>query len=112
MIVTNPLIDTHTHLYEADLLNQLDGVFRRAREAGVVGMVAIGTTVETSRECIRLANEFANVWAAIGIHPNHCNEAHPGDWEQIVSMVQLPKVVAIGETGLDRYWKDTPWPTQ
>lgn len=109
---TSPLFDTHAHLTEAELLNQLDQVIQRAGDAGVVGIVAIGTTLETSRDCVALAAKYENVWAAVGIQPNYCGDAQPGDWQGIEQLARSPRVVAIGETGLDRYWDHTPWPVQ
>ncbi len=112
MNIVNPLFDTHSHLSDERLALDLDPVLRRATEAGVVGIVAIGTTVETSRQGVAIAAKHEGVWAAVGIQPNHCNEAQPADWEQIAQLARAPKVVAIGETGLDRYWDHTPWPVQ
>jgi TatD DNase family protein len=52
------------------------------------------------------------VWATAGIHPNHAAEAEAGDWEAIARLAGQPRVVALGETGLDLYWKDTPLAVQ
>ncbi len=106
------LFDTHSHLTDESLLHQLDHVIQRASDAGVIGIVAIGTTIATSRRCVDLASKFSNVWAAVGIHPNYCNEAEVGDWNQIVELSRAPKVVALGETGLDLHWDHTPWNVQ
>jgi TatD DNase family protein len=107
-----PLVDTHAHLDDPRMARDLDGVLSRAREAGVAHIVAIGTTAESSRDTVALAREHRGVFAAIGIQPNHGAEAQPGDWERIVDLVGAPKIVAIGETGLDRYWDRTPFPLQ
>ncbi len=107
-----PLFDTHAHLEDESLFQQLDHVIHRATETGVVGMVAIGTTAATSHRCVEIASTYSNVWAAVGIHPNDCNEAAVGDWDQIVELSRAPKVVALGETGLDRYWDRAPWNVQ
>ncbi len=108
----NHLFDTHSHLTDESLLHQLDQVIQRASDAGVIGIVAIGTTIATSRRCVDLASKFSNVWVAVGIHPNYCNEAEVGDWNQIVELSRAPKVVALGETGLDLHWDHTPWNVQ
>lgn len=55
-----------------------------------------------------MAEEFPELYAAVGIQPNNCAEAGDDDWQQIVEMVSHPRVVALGETGLDRYWDFTP----
>ena len=102
------LIDTHAHLDEQAFEQELDAVVDRAREAGIVGIVTIGITVESSRSAIALAERFPMVWAAIGIHPNYAAQAAAHDWEQIEELAAHPRVVGIGETGLDRYWDHTP----
>ena len=106
------LFDTHAHLNDEGLSAQLDQVIQRATDAGLVGIVAIGTTIETSRKCVEIAAEYEPVWAAVGIQPNHCAEANSDDWRQIVELAASAKVVAIGETGLDQYWDHTPWDVQ
>jgi TatD DNase family protein len=71
-------------------------------------MVTAGTTVPTSQKCTRLARHYDNVMAAVGIQPNYCAEAEPTDWDSIVTLSAEQEVVALGETGLDRYWDHTP----
>jgi TatD DNase family protein len=107
-----PLVDTHCHLQDEQFSNCVEAVLQRARQADVQTIVAVGTTAANSEECIALAARFPLVYASVGIHPNHCNEVQPGDWERIVAISRENKVVALGETGLDRYWKDVPFPTQ
>lgn len=107
-----PLVDTHAHLDDPRMARDLAGVLARAREHGVTQIVAIGTTAASSRDIVSLAGDHRGIFAAIGIQPNHGAEAEPGDWERIVDLADAPKVVAIGETGLDRYWDRTPFPLQ
>jgi TatD DNase family protein len=102
------LIDTHAHLDEDAFAIDLDEVVARAAEAGVVAIVTIGTTVESSRRAVELAGRYEPVYAAVGIQPNYVAEAKAGDWEKIEELARAPKVVAIGETGLDRYWDSAP----
>lgn len=106
------LIDTHAHLNDESFADQLDGVIDRALAAGVTRMIAVGTTVASSKECVELAARYPSVYAAVGIQPNYCHEVEEGDWEQIVELAQAPRVAAIGETGLDRYWDDCPFEIQ
>src|SRR5262245_9867060 len=96
-----PLVDTHAHLDDPKLAGDLASVLGRARAAGVVQVVAIGTTATDSASTLALAQAHAGVFAAVGIQPNHAAEAVPGDWERVVDLVGRPKVVALGETGLD-----------
>ncbi len=94
--------DTHAHLDQAEFDADRGEVVARAREAGVTMILCPALSAESSREVLRLAEEHA-LLAAVGIHPNSTHEAVAGDWEQIVAMVDHPRAVALGETGLDRY---------
>jgi TatD DNase family protein len=107
-----PLVDTHAHLDDRRLKPQIADVLARARAAGVVQVVAIATTAEDSSSVVELAASHPGVFAAVGIHPNDAAEAAPGDWERINALAGRPRVVAIGETGLDRHWDKTPFPIQ
>jgi TatD DNase family protein len=106
------LFDTHTHLDDEQFDAQLDAVLDRAQQAGVCGLVAVGTTAAASEKCVGLARRYAMIYAAVGIQPNCGALAAAGDWERIVELAGAAKVVALGETGLDRYWDHTPWATQ
>ncbi|QDV38059.1 TatD family hydrolase [Tautonia plasticadhaerens] len=108
----SPLVDTHAHLDDPRLLDQLDAALDRARAAGVEQVVAIATTADSADAVIGIASARPGVFAAVGIQPNHVAEAGPEDWGRVVDRVRAPKVVAVGETGLDRYWDDTPFPQQ
>ena len=107
------LIDTHAHLFDDRFRSDLAGVLKRAELAGVERAICIGIDRESSIESVRLANQFPLLFAAVGIQPNSAAEAQPGDWDAIVKLAESePRVVAIGETGLDRYWDRTPFPMQ
>ncbi len=106
------MFDTHAHLADEQLAAAAPGVIARAAAAGVTSILAVGTTAETSRRCLILANEHPGVWSSAGIHPNHAGEAQSGDWDEIVRLAAESRVVAIGETGLDLYWKDVPLAVQ
>lgn len=106
------LFDTHAHLDDEQLSSDVVGVVERATAAGVSRILAVGTTAESSRNCLAHAMRFPRVWSSAGIHPNHAAEAHSGDWDDIVRLASEARVVALGETGLDLYWKDTPLPMQ
>lgn len=106
------LFDTHAHLDDEQLLLQLPDVLARARDAGVESVVAVGTTLASSRAAVEIAGRYPGVYAAVGIQPNHVAEAAAGDWEQIVELAKAPRVAAIGETGLDRYWDYAPFELQ
>jgi TatD DNase family protein len=74
--------------------------------------VTIGTTADTSRRAVKVAAAYPAVYAAVGIQPNYAAQAKAGDWEAVESLALEPKVVAIGETGLDRYWDYAPFDVQ
>jgi TatD DNase family protein len=104
--------DTHSHIDQDDFDEIRPAVIERARVAGVEHLITVGTTVEASRKCVALAAEYPGVSAAVGIQPNYVAEAGPNDWQAIVNLAAEPGVVAIGETGLDRYWDSTPFDMQ
>ena len=106
------LFDTHAHLDDEQLLPQVEQVVERAVACGVETMVAVGTTAASSVQCVRLAERFESVYAAVGIQPNYGSEAADRDWKEIEQLAQHPRVVAIGETGLDAYWDFTPFAGQ
>ena len=106
------LFDTHAHLDEDAFRQDIDEVIARAVASGVTTMLAVATTVESSRATIALAARVPNVFASVGIHPNYAAQAKPGDWEAVEELAASPKVIAIGETGLDRYWDHTPFDVQ
>ena len=107
-----PLIDTHAHLDQEEFDADRDAVIERAHAAGVEAIVAIGVTAASSAAVVDLAAQHSGVYAAVGIQPNYTAEAQPDDWQQIVALVGRPKVVAIGETGLDRHWDYSPFDVQ
>ncbi len=102
------LFDTHAHLDQEDFDADRAEVVERARLAGVERIVAVGTTAPTSAKCIELARQFPGVFAAAGIQPNYTAQVEPGDWDQVVALANDPRVVGIGETGLDRHWDYSP----
>lgn len=106
------LFDTHAHLDQTDFDDDRTEVVARARAAGVRHILAIGISADTSAASLSLAAEYEGVFAAVGMQPNYLKEAAPGDWDRIEAMVSEAGVVAIGETGLDRYWDFTPFDMQ
>jgi TatD DNase family protein len=107
-----PLVDTHAHLADHRLQEQFEAVLARAREAGLVQIIAIGTTAADSAKVIDIAASHPGIFCAVGVQPNHVAEAQAEDWPRIVDLAAHDRVVAIGETGLDRYWDHTPFAQQ
>jgi len=97
------LVETHAHLDYPDFANDLDDVLRRAADAGVTRIITIGTSVESSRRAIDLAEKYPAVYAAIGVHPTYVEEAEEDVFTPLRELEKNPRVVAIGETGLDYY---------
>ncbi|HLF27854.1 MAG TPA: TatD family hydrolase [Anaerolineae bacterium] len=99
------LVDTHCHLdwpaFDADRAE----VIQRAIEASVTRMVTIGVDVASSRRAIELAEQYPAVYAAVGVHPNNAAAFNNDTLSAIRELAQHPKVVALGEIGLDNYWK-------
>jgi TatD DNase family protein len=102
------LFDSHAHLNQDDFDADRDEVIARAMAAGVEGIVTVGYSLASSRQSIEIAGRYPSVFAAVGIQPNDTIHAAAGDWDEIVKLATAPKVVALGETGLDRYWDTSP----
>lgn len=98
-------IDTHAHLNDPSFEGRIEEVLDRAWAAGVVQIVVIGTDLADSIKAIELADRHEPLVAAVGLQPNNLNEVAEADWREIETLAALPQVVAIGETGLDNYWK-------
>ncbi len=105
---SNNLIDTHAHLDEPSLVGELQSLLKAAQENRLSRIITIGTTLESSQKSLQLAREYPIIAAAVGIHPNYSSEATDRQWAEIVELAKEPHVVAVGETGLDRYWDYAP----
>jgi TatD DNase family protein len=95
------LIETHAHLDYPDFANDFDDVLRRATEAGVTRILTIGTSVESSRRAVDLAEKYPNIFAVIGVHPTYVDETAEDVITPLRELAKNPRVVALGETGLD-----------
>ncbi|MFQ5731427.1 MAG: TatD family hydrolase [Planctomycetaceae bacterium] len=107
-----PLIDTHAHLDDDAFTGDVDDVVRRAVDAGVSTILTIGITAATSRRAVEIAQRFPEVHAVVGIQPNYASDVRPGDWKTIEQLSNHDRVVAVGETGLDRHWDFAPLEAQ
>jgi TatD DNase family protein len=97
------LIDTHAHLDFPDFADELLAVLQRAKDAGVERIITIGTDLNSSHRSIALAEQYDMVYAAVGIHPCNANDETEGAVSRLAPLLSHPKVVAIGECGLDYY---------
>jgi TatD DNase family protein len=106
------LVDTHAHLHDPAFDADRPAVIARARAAGVAGFLTIGTDVGSSEAAVALAGAEADVHAAVGIHPHDARTADETTLERIAALARAPRVVAIGEIGLDFYRDLSPRPVQ
>lgn len=95
------LVDTHAHLDFPEFAGDVEALLRRARDAGVSKIIAIGTTLQSSRNAIHLAERYSEIYAVVGIHPTSVSEERADFLSELGQLADQPKVVAIGETGLD-----------
>jgi TatD DNase family protein len=102
------LADAHAHLDEPQLRNQKEAVLSRAREAGVSLIVNVGIGQESSRQVVETAARYAEVFATVGVHPHGAASVHQDDLKNLAQLAAHPKVVAVGEIGLDFYRRRSP----
>ena len=104
------LIDSHCHLADAKLRDDVEGVLARAEEAGVVRMVSVGAIgpVENDRLTVEIAERHASLFAAVGVHPHAAKDADDDRFAELKALARSKKVVAIGESGLDFFYQHSP----
>jgi len=101
-------VDSHAHLDDPRLADDLEACLARARDAGVVAVITAGTDLASSERALELASRFPGVYAAVGIHPHEAASARPTDFDRLAELAREAKVVAVGETGLDFYRNIAP----
>jgi TatD DNase family protein len=102
------LVDSHCHLDFPDFKDELDGVVARARAAGLERLVTISTRVRRQPDLLAIADRFPDVFCSVGTHPHHAHEELDIDTADLASHASHPKVVAIGEAGLDYHYDNSP----
>lgn len=102
------IIDTHCHLNDDALFNDLDNVIERAKKVGVDKMVVIGWDENSSKRAIEIANQYDFIYAAIGFHPENVFDIDDDKLYETLNLYENKKVVAIGEIGLDYHWTKEP----
>jgi len=98
------LVDSHCHLDFPDFAADLDGIVERAAAAGIGRMVTISTRVKRLGGLIAIAERFPNVYCSVGTHPHHADEEDGIPTDRLIALTQHPKVVALGEAGLDYFY--------
>ncbi len=106
------LIDSHANLHGETYAGELNAVFERAAEAGVKGIVAMCCRLQEFEKVLEIAKARKNVWATIGAHPHHAKDRPDITSDWLIETAQHPKVIAIGETGLDQYYNHSPLDVQ
>jgi TatD DNase family protein len=103
------LIDTHCHLADERLERELDAILRRARAARVRAIVAVGAmrTIESDRRTVAIAEAHPDIYAAVGVHPHDASGCDRARLEELRELARSPRVVAIGETGLDFHYDNS-----
>jgi TatD DNase family protein len=102
------LVDSHCHLDFPDFAGEVDSLVARAGEAGVTHMVSISTRVRRQAALLAIAERYPNVYCSIGTHPHHAHEELDIGADELVAGSAHPKVVAIGEAGLDYFYDNSP----
>jgi len=102
------LVDSHCHLDFPDFQDELDAVVQRARSAGIGRIVTISTRVRRQEDLLAIAERFPDVYCSVGTHPHHADEELDIGAADLVVRTRHPKVVAIGEAGLDYHYDNAP----
>ena len=102
------IFDTHCHLNHEDLFNNLDEVLESAKKVGVEKILVVGWDKVSSLKAIELAEQYDFIYAAIGFHPTELNGVTEEDFNEVMAYINHPKVVAVGEIGLDYHWVKDP----
>ena len=95
------LIDTHSHINDERFAEDISDVIQRAESTGLSHIIAVGTDLKSSENCVRLADDYPLVYATAGIHPHEADKCPSQYLNEMENFLSHPKVVAIGEIGLD-----------
>jgi TatD DNase family protein len=98
------IIDTHAHLFYDDILLEMDAILERAVDSGISKIIVPAVDIPTSEKIISLCNKYDIIYGAVGFHPGDIKETNIEDLKLLEEFIQHPKIVAIGEIGLDFYW--------
>ena len=100
--------DTHCHLNSSQMYEERDMFIKKAHEAGVRFLNIVGYSLKGSKIAVEIASEYENIFAVVGIGPEDCLETTEEDLKEIEALLSHPKVVAVGEIGLDYHWGTVP----
>lgn len=106
------LVDSHCHLDFDEFADDIDAVMRRARTAGIRRFVTISIRVREAARILAVAERYDDVWCSVGTHPHYAHEEPEVTAADLVHLARHPRVVAIGEAGLDTFYGNAPWDAQ
>ncbi|HQD39002.1 MAG TPA: TatD family hydrolase [Bacillota bacterium] len=106
------IVDVHCHLNHEDFAGDLEAVLERAEAAGVGGIINVGWDLPSSAKAVELAEKIDICWAAVGVHPHDAKDVDGGMEQELIKLAEHPKVVAMGEVGLDYHYDHSPRPVQ
>jgi TatD DNase family protein len=108
------LIDSHAHIQGKEYAGEAADVIARARAAGVEKIIAVGGAgdMSSNTEAVALADSFPNIYATVGMHPHDAKDVGPDELRALRELTSHPKVIAVGETGLDYYYNHSPHEVQ
>lgn len=106
------LIDSHAHIHFDEFKDEIPQVLERAQQAGVQALINVGTDLVSSRQAILLAEQHPFIFAAVGVHPHDVSKMQDRDLRELQKIGRHPKVVAVGEIGLDYHYEHSPRETQ
>lgn len=100
------IFDSHAHYDDKKFSEDRESLLSSMKDNGIAYIVNIGSNLKTTRQSVELSKEYDFIYATVGVHPSEVNELNNDNFEKIVDSSKEDKVVAIGETGLDYYWKN------
>ena len=108
------LIDSHAHIQSKEYAGEAEALIERARQAGVEKIIAVGGAgdMSSNTEAVALADAFPNIYATVGMHPHDAKDAGEEEFRELRELASHPKVIAVGETGLDYYYSHSPHDVQ
>lgn len=98
------IIDTHAHLFYDEIVPELNKILDRARQSGITKIIVPAVDLQTSRKVISLCDKYEMIYGAVGFHPCEIKDINPDEIKLIEELTSHPKIIAIGEIGLDFYW--------
>ena len=98
------IIDSHMHINDEAFINDVSKYIKEANASNVKAFLCVGSNLETSKQAVEIANKYPNVYATVGVHPSDVKSMGPNDFALIDEMFKNPKVIAVGEVGLDYFW--------